>query len=364
MPPQRRALAPITPNRLPNHQLNSHQRAKIVAKREVGLSLGQIATDENLPRSTIQYTLEQTTLRNNDNTIQRSGRPKERTLRDERAVLRLVRLYPKLSYAEVLRQAEVNFRTSTLKTILKEYGISKWRAAKRPFLTQDHANKRRVWGTLHLEWEQEQWNCIIWSDECSVERGKGKKREWVFRTPTQKWDKPMIETFKAGKGVSIIVWAAFSGKLGRSELFILERDPDSKKGGYSANSYIALLNEIIPTIWEPGLKFMQDNAPIHKAKKTMKWFEEMGIPVIDWPPYSPDLNPIENLWRKLKELVYEVNPAIDYVMGGDEAVKEALGEALLQAWRLIPQCYFDAVIESMKRRCEAVVRADGWHTKY
>jgi transposase len=34
---------------------------------------------------------------------------------------------------------------------------------------------------------------------------------------------------------------------------------------------------------------------IHSAKKVKKWVEEPGIEVLEWPPYSPDLDPIKNL---------------------------------------------------------------------
>ena len=38
---------------------------------------------------------------------------------------------------------------------------------------------------------------------------------------------------------------------------------------------------------------MQDNTPIYKLKLVAKWFKENIIDVIDWPPYSPNLNPIK-----------------------------------------------------------------------
>ena len=54
--------------------------------------------------------------------------------------------------------------------------------------------------------------------------------------------------------------------------------------------------------------FMQDNAPGHKAKVVMSYLSEQDFEIMDWPPQSPDINPIENLWKALRVKVMERNP--------------------------------------------------------
>ena len=207
----------------------------------------------------------------------------------------------------------------------------------------------------------------MWSDECSVERGRGKIDEWVFRTANQLWQRGMVQTYDCKRNMKVMVWGCFWDD-GRTGLYIMDRDFESAKHGYSAESYFEVLDaEVAPAnaALPKGYQFMQNNAAIHTAKKVKEWFRVYGVDnITDWPPYSPDLNPIEHIWWELKKIVSEMFPNIAKDRSESGYARQQLESALQAAWDTIDKESFDILYQSMPHTIEACIAADGWHTKY
>ena len=177
----------------------------------------------------------------------------------------------------------------------------------------------------------------------------------------------MVQTYGTNKNMKVMVWGAFWDN-GRSNLYIMDRDFESAKHRYSANSYLEGLDAEVEPIFEgldDGYAFMQDNASIHTAHKVREWFRLRGIVTItDWPPYSPDLNPIEHIWWHLKVRVYEMFPDVANDKSESEHARQRLESCLQAAWDTLDKSLFDILGASMPARIEACIAADGWHTKY
>jgi transposase InsO family protein len=367
MPPQRRPLAPITGNHKDGKHLSLYQRGLVIGEARTGSKQADIARDLFLLPATVRYTIYQEHVRNEGASLPRKARRKTYSEADERNLLRHVRLNPKDTYTQVIIACNLDCEVSTIKTILSRHGISNWRAKRRPLLTEAHAAARLAWCLAHRHWNWEDWGLVVWSDECSVERGRGKRSEWVFRTPAQKWDRDKVQTYGTNKNMKVMVWGAF-WDLGRTNLYVMDRDFESKKHGYSANSYLEVLEAEVEPAFEalgPGYIFMQDNASIHRAHKVRKWFSDRGIAcIMNWPAYSPDLNPIEHIWFHLKTRVFDMFPEVMADKSETEYARQRLESCLQAAWDTLEQRLFDKLYMSMHDRMEACITADGWHTKY
>ena len=108
---------------------------------------------------------------------------------------------------------------------------------------------------------------------------------------------------------------------------------------------------------------MQDNAPIHKAHLVRDFLLEEGIDIIEQPLYSPDLNPIENLQKILKEEIDRAHPELR-AMGNGAATIAFLIECAQEAQETLGEVLLNKLAKGIQKRVDAVKAVGGQYTKY
>jgi hypothetical protein len=347
------------------NRLTKRQKAVIQDRLDDGQKPTQIEHGTGIRQSTITSFMTRVKKRASDENLKPAGRPRKSTIRDDRRVIRKALDQTRLPLSQLAFLSDSNLSVSTIRRRLQEVHIKKWKAAKRPRLNKGHVAKRYKWAKEHRKWTEKDWEKVGWSDECSVEKGADPRQVWVFRRPGEREKfKPQNVVCKDKSGaISLMVWGCFAGS---------HKGPlVSFRGINTAATYVtALRDNLLPFIntMPPDLKrdfiFQQDNAAIHTAKLVKAWFAEQAFKVMEWPPNSPDMNPIEHMWRVLKAALHKRYPDTSTLRGGPEKVRQVLEERLQIVWEEIKVEVLANLVESMIQRAAALYAVKGWYTPY
>jgi len=174
------ARPPGTP-RAPLQECSPNKRSRVVAARDHGIKWGVIGRMEELSEKTCQSIAKRALFQTSCISRPRSGRPISIDERQGRRIFRTIATNPKITAKELVVECGLDVTQKTVYRFLKKSGVQKWRCRKRPLLDDGKAAARLAWALRHDNQPVQYWQRWRWSDECSFERGKGGKWDFVYR---------------------------------------------------------------------------------------------------------------------------------------------------------------------------------------
>lgn len=283
------------------------------------------------------------------------GRKPVFTPRESREVAREAKANPFVSSRKLKEMAKSAFgkdvSTKTVRNYLRKEGLRARVARRKPLISKVNRKKRLDFARKHCNQPLDYWNKVLWTDETKINLFGSDCGRNVWRRPREALKvRNVIPTVKHGGG-NIMIWGSMaSSGVGTLEFI---------DGRMDADMYIDILERNVkPSAQKLGFGrrwiFQQDNDPKHTSKKAQAYFKKSRLQVLEWPPQSPDLNPIEHLWGILKKSVYETRSSS--ISGLKVKVEEA--------WEKITMEETKRLVDSMPRRLQAVIEANGGPTAY
>lgn len=337
-------------------ELTSSEKEAIVSLSTANIKLREISQITGKPISTICSFLKRRKSTGTSENKARTGRPKKCSEQGERRIFRQVKKNRRQSLRELTNELNENGQfavsESTVKRILNREGYRRRLVKKKMRIRNENKVKRVNWCRRQRnKTVDEYWKNVIFSDECKV-MIDGEERVYIWRKAGEEWDPPCAAP-PPGRRLNLMIWGCITYH-GVGTLCVVN-------GNINAEKYIEIINNnlwpVVARHFHDGRYIYQDdNAPVHRARIVREFIDREGIPTMEWPAQSPDINIIENCWKKMKQTLLK---NVHNLKTNDD-----LEAAIRQVWANLPVEFIQRLYNSIPRRIRAVVKAKGCLTKY
>jgi len=283
----------------------------------------------------------------------RTGRKRKTTAEQDDAIIDEAKETKFTTPRRIRRKLGLDVSSRTIDRRLIEVGLFGRVARHKKKFNEEEIRKRLSFAEGYKNWTEEDWMCVEYADE-KIFWGEGFWGQVFVRRPKGEALNPDYCVDQDPHPTKVNAWACFSGH-GLGYMYIFNENMDAKLlQGILGTHLIESAELHFDVDHAEQWWFLQDNAPQHKSVLVREWLFNNGIQCIDFPPYSPDLNPIENLWADLARRVEKFQCE----------TMEELQDIVAEEWKNTDKELLRTLARSMPKRCQAVIDAHGDHTSF
>ncbi|KAJ6232117.1 transposable element-related [Anaeramoeba flamelloides] len=149
-------------------------------------------------------------------------------------------------------------------------------------------------------------------------------------------------------GKKVMIWGGIVYRL-QTDLIIIGSSVDTETYIHNIIRKSKIIKKVNEQYGEWGWMFQQDCARPHTSKKSMDYLQYIYNVLSPWPPNSPDLNPIENLWSIMDKRLKNVQPSNE-----EEFILE-----IIRVWEGITWEIIENLVTSMTKRIDLIIDNEG-----
>lgn len=256
---------------------------------------------------------------------QGSGRPTKITGNNKKRLSQIALKNPTFSTQNVCNRFNVltgsSISKSTVFRSLQSSGIQKKLAKIIPKITPEQEKKRLEFCRI---WKDFDFSDVWLSDECIFQLYRNKIKLWSSNGKRPQKGFPKFSP-------KVMVWGALSFKSFYLEII--------ENGTINSRKYCNIIQNFVPhanALFPNGWILEQDGATPHTSHETRNFFMDNFLQILQWPPNSPEINPIENVWTVLKAFVEKKNPQskhelIQYIQESQHEITISLRRNLMSS---------------------------------
>ncbi|UYV67143.1 hypothetical protein LAZ67_4004069, partial [Cordylochernes scorpioides] len=323
----------------------------VIGLKRAGWSIRQIAADTHLGASTVHRLWRRWLEQGNVAIYWNAGATRVTSERVDRRILRQAVAAPQATCTAILQHVQDtldhSISTRTISRRLVANGLHSCRPLRRLPLTPPNRRQRLEWCRARSTWMTE-WHRVVFSDEPRFCLSSDSRRVRVWRRRGERSNPAAIVERPTVRQRGIMVWGAIAYDS-RSPLLRIQ-------GTMTAQRYV---DDVLRPVTLPYLQgvpnalYQQDNARPHTARISQQALQD--VQMLPWPPYSPDLSPIEHVWDIIGRRLH----ALPQPRSEDE-----LWQMVEREWRAIPQDAIRTLIDSLPRRVAACIARMPGHRKW